>query len=261
MLLHSLIGMSALQCKSTLYDCKPAHRQPNLDRPLASVLFRHPKPFQGASDRPAYTQIRPRWSRDSNPPTIKATASTSYVSSQHARSVQGTSRKQNEDRYVVKVSCTYHLSTFSLLQAALTQITLTTVFTAPCRIKEMISSMLVSLMAMVRHAIMSYISIHYLLVCCSRFQGSSLNDILNWTCLFQGGFATSDWLEQNLETFIEASWQNGNAAPMAITDAFVEVICSLLKLCSAILHCTGPCFEFRKASCNRHMYFSCKQLS
>lgn len=45
--------------------------------------------------------------------------------------------------------------------------------------------------------------------------------------MHEGGFATSDWLQENLEGFIEASWQNGNAAPMAITDAFVEVGCML----------------------------------
>lgn len=41
------------------------------------------------------------------------------------------------------------------------------------------------------------------------------------TCI--GGFATADWLEDNLETYIQSSWKGGNAAAMAISEAFVEV--------------------------------------
>ena len=38
-----------------------------------------------------------------------------------------------------------------------------------------------------------------------------------------GGEATSDWLQKNFGTYIDKAWQDGNAATMAITDAFVEV--------------------------------------
>lgn len=38
-----------------------------------------------------------------------------------------------------------------------------------------------------------------------------------------GGMATSDWLEKRLEPYIASSWQDGNAASYAITEAFLEV--------------------------------------
>ncbi len=37
-----------------------------------------------------------------------------------------------------------------------------------------------------------------------------------------GGFATADWLENKLEGYIQSSWQGGNAATLAITEAFLE---------------------------------------
>ena len=41
--------------------------------------------------------------------------------------------------------------------------------------------------------------------------------------LFVGGYATADWLQKNLENYIKQSWQGGNAAIMAITEAFLTV--------------------------------------
>lgn len=38
-----------------------------------------------------------------------------------------------------------------------------------------------------------------------------------------GGYATSDWLQKNLEGYIKRYWQGGNAATMTITEAFLDV--------------------------------------
>ena len=110
----------------------------------------------------------------------------------------------------------------------------------------MISSTLVSLMDMVSHA---YVIHHCKKI---RLLPYDFVRIVGFTvcaqyavpmlCSCEGGFATSDWLEQNLESFIEASWQDGNAAAMAISDAFVEVLCS--STCAPFFILCSSSFSF-----------------
>ena len=38
-----------------------------------------------------------------------------------------------------------------------------------------------------------------------------------------GGYATADWLQRNLEDYIKEEWDDGNAAKLAITEAFLSV--------------------------------------
>ncbi len=40
-----------------------------------------------------------------------------------------------------------------------------------------------------------------------------------------GGTAVAEWLKNNIADFVASNWQDGNAAPYAINEAFQQVCC------------------------------------
>lgn len=38
-----------------------------------------------------------------------------------------------------------------------------------------------------------------------------------------GGYATAEWLEENLSSYLDKSWNGGDSPEEAVTDAFLKV--------------------------------------